>query len=218
MAVETEKRVKTKQIFYWIIGFVFALGICLRTLSLFYNNCFEDDECRLILAFLDKPWHRMFMSIGDAQSEPPIFIVSGRILGTISGYEERFVKLIPYLCSILSLFVFYKLTDRILVENYSKILANFLFAINTKLILFSSIFKQYSSDVLTGIVCMLFLPVIQLQKLTKKQLILLGSVILVLPFISLPSLFFIGAFFFVNIKNLKKLLPIVFFLLFYIMC
>ena len=201
---------KSKRVFYQIIiTLILVLGITLRTIVFQYRDAFEDDECRLILAFLDKNWLQIFLSIGDAQSAPPFFIMIGKILGNITGYYEQALKLIPYIASLGSILVFYRLSEKLFVKNYTKILANILFAINFKLIIFSSIFKQYSTDVLVCMLCLLLLPKINFDNLNRKNLAAVGIILILLPFISLPSMFFIGTFFLINIKHLKKLLPII---------
>lgn len=202
--------IKSKTITYWILGFIFSFAILLRTVVLAYRSEFEDDECRLICAFTDKSWWQMFLCIGHAQSAPPIFIIFERLWGKIWNYNEYAVKLIPYLCSIASLFVFYKLTGRYFQHQYSRLTAAFLFSVNQALITFSSIAKQYSSDVLVCLLCAYFLPVINIQKLDRKGLIKLAVMLMLIPLVSLPSLFFIGAYIIINLnkETLKRIVII----------
>lgn len=198
---------KSKTISYWILGFIFSFAILLRTIAFAYRSEFEDDECRLICAFTEKSWWEMFLCIGHAQSAPPIFLFIERLWGSIWKYNEYALKLIPYLSSIASLFVFYKLTEKYFQHQYTRLTGMLLFSVNQIIITFSSIAKQYSSDVLICLLCAYFLPEIDVFKLDKKSLIKLAVVLIMLPLVSLPSLFFIGAFFIINIKkeNLKRL-------------
>lgn len=177
------------------------LAVGLRILAFSYRDSYEDDECRLLSAYLDKTWIQMFFNLGDAQSAPPLFILFERFWGCIWGFGERSLKCIPLISSILSIFLFYKISTKIFTKKYSILIANFLFAINIKLILFSSIIKQYSTDVLVGLLCTLFLPKIDITELSIKNMILLSLFLIILPLISLPSLFFIGAFLLINIIN-----------------
>lgn len=203
---------KSKPLIFWITGLILALGVLLRTVAFSYVDSFEDDECRLILAFIDKSWLQMFLPLTEAQSAPPLFIIFERIIGTIFGFNERILKLIPYFSSVISIFVFHKICIKILPKFYP--LADLLFVLNFKLILFSTIVKQYSSDVLVCALCLLFLPDINICNLNKKQLVVLGLVLIILPIISLPSLFFISAFILLNLikfrgESLKRLSPLI---------
>jgi hypothetical protein len=203
------KMSKTKPIFYWLSLILIIVGFLIRTLVFSYRTEFEDDECRLLYAMLNADWRGIWTNIGLAQSAPPLFLLFSRIWGAIWGYGEHAIKFIPYFCSVLSLFVFWKLSDRFFKQNYTKLVALFLFSINLKLITFSSIFKQYSLDVLVGMLCLLLFSNIQLEKFSTKQTIGLGILLIILPLISLPSIFFIGAFFLINYKNYKKVLTLI---------
>lgn len=177
------------------------LAVGLRILAFSYRDSYEDDECRLLSAYLDKNWIQMFFNIGDAQSAPPIFIIFERFWGCIWGFGEKSLKSISLLASIASIFLFYKISTEIFTKKYAIIIANFLFAINIKLIHFSSIIKQYSMDVFIGLLCTIILSKIDITKLSTKNTIGLSLFLIILPLISLPSLFFIGAFLLLNLIN-----------------
>lgn len=192
---------KSKTITYWALGFIISFAILLRTIVFLYRSEFEDDECRLICAFTDKSWWQMFLCIGNAQSAPPFFIIIEHLLGNISDFNEYVLKSVPYLCSIAALGVFYKLTGKYFQNQYARLAGMFIFAVNQPIITYSSIAKQYSSDVLVCLLCAYFLPEINILKLDKKGLIKLAVILILLPFVSLPSLFFIGAFIIINVLS-----------------
>lgn len=195
---------RTKTIYWWVLGFIFALAISLRIIVFSYRDSFEDDECRLLSAFLNKSWWQMFFALGDAQSAPPLFIIFERIWGNIWGFGAKSLKLIPLVSSMISLFLFYKLSLIFLKQKPMILIANLLFAVNMKLLFFSSVIKQYSNDVLVSLICCLTLYRLNIMKLSKKGLFLLSLILSILPLVSLPSLFFIGAFFLVNLFNNLK--------------
>ncbi len=196
---------KAKVINGWILGFIFVLAIILRVIAFSYRNAFEDDECRLLSVILDKSWLQMFFNLGEAQSAPPLFIILERLWGCIWGFKEHSLKLISLGASLVSIYFFYKLSLKILTNSVVIIIANLLFAINIKLITFSSIIKQYSADVLVGLICCLVLPQIDITKLSKRKLLLCIFGLILLPLISLPSFFFIGLFFLLKlIQNFKN--------------
>lgn len=201
---------KYKQITYYsLIIILFLLGIFLRTKLYIASNVFEDDECRLIITLLDKNFWQMFLSLGDAQSAPPLFLCASKLLGNISGYEEHVVKLIPFICGIASIFVFYKMCSEYFTKKIATLVSLFVFTLSTPLIQFSTIFKQYSTDVLISLLCLYYFPKLELQKLNIKQTALLGLVVIILPFISLPSLFFIFTLFIKNFTQAYKRILII---------
>ena len=197
---------KTKNIIYQvIIVLLFILGIFLRTNLYLMNNVFEDDECRLAITMLDKNFWQMFLPLGDAQSAPPLFMLCSKFLADSFGYVEIILKFIPYLAGICGIFVFYKVCANYFSGKISKVLSLFIFVINYSLIFYSSTFKQYSTDVLICLICLYFMPKVLIKDLNIKQLIVLAIILIIFPFISLPSVFFIGSMIILNfIKDWKN--------------
>ena len=187
-----------------IICILLLLGFVLRTNLYLTSNSFEDDECRLAITMLDKNLWQMFLPLGDAQSAPPIFMFLSKILVNLFGYKERVLHFIPYVASIASLGFFYNICKNYFSKKLTTIIATFLFSINLPIISYAFTFKQYSLDVLFALVCINYFPKIDIKSLNTKKLILLSISLIILPFISLPSLFFIAGLFMLNlIKNYK---------------
>lgn len=188
---------KTK-IYYLSIVIIFLLGVFLRLKLYFTCSVFEDDECRLAITMLGKNLWQMLLPLGDAQSAPPLFMICSKILANICGYSERVLWLIPLLAGIAGMFYFYKLAEEYFEKKISVIISLFIFAVNSMLIQYSSIFKQYSTDVLIGILCLYYLNRIDINSLNKKQFLILAFTFVLLPFVSLPSIFFIGGILIMN--------------------
>ena len=196
---------KYKKILY-TSGFILILvfGIFLRTKLYIINDVFSDDECRLALSLMNKTLFDSLFFLGNAQSAPPVFVFFSKIIFYITGYKELAAKFIPYAASIASVFLFYKVCGLYLKKTYSAIIALFLFVICQPLISFSSIFKQYSTDVFISVLCLYLLPQIKIKELSIRKFAGLTAGLILLPLISLPSLFFIGAFFIQNLaENFK---------------
>lgn len=218
---------KSKNILYYVVlGLIIILGVFLR-LNLFVSSGnFEDDECRLILTMLDKSWLQLFLPLGDAQSAPPLFLLLGRLVSTIFGYNEYALKFISLAANIGAAGVLYMICSEYFSKRISVLLSMFIFMISRPVLNFSVTFKQYSFDILICSLCLYYFPKINIAKLDLKNTIWLGAAILLLPLFSLPSVFFIGALFVQNIINnfkdkefYKKLLaisiPLVLFMLVY---
>lgn len=199
-----QKDVLKKYSYQIAIGLILLFGFILRTNLYITSNTFEDDECRLAITMLDKNLWQMFLPLGDAQSAPPIFMFFSKILANLFGYRERVLHFIPYVASIVSLGFFYNICKNYFSKKMTTIIATFLFAVNLLLIFYAFTFKQYSLDVLIGLICINYFPKIDIKNLEIKKLILLMIVLIILPLISLPSLFFIAGLFILNlIKNYK---------------
>lgn len=197
--------VDSKKLYYWLIGLIFVLALALRGLIFFYNDVYNDDECRLLCVMANKSFLQMFLPLDYAQSAPPLYLILLKAISSLSGENERVLKLLPFLLSLGSVFVFYKVSLNFLNKKYSVLLANLFFAINIFVLQFSSIIKQYSCDIFICLLCLYFLPRVNILRLDGKKLLVLGVIITLLPLISLPSLFFIGSFFVMNlIKNYKE--------------
>ena len=193
-----------KYLYFALLALFFLLGLTLRAKLFIANNVFSDDECRLVLSMLDKNLWDSFLFLGDAQSAPPIFVFCSKLITYILGFQEHALKFIPFVSSIAAIYVFYKCCTQYFKKNYTRLAAVFIFAICQPLIAFSTIFKQYSTDVLIACICLYYFP--KIKEFDRKELIITGVSICILPFISLPSLFFIGAFLLKNLKNTFKLL------------
>jgi len=196
---------KKNAIFYFIMGAILLLGVVYRVLSYCQVNVFEDDECRIILAIMDKQWWELFFSLNyEGQSGPPLFLLIEKFFGEIFNYTEKALKFFPFVCSLLSMFVFYKFTKKVFTNKLPIVLSNFLFVINTALLMYSVSAKQYSSDVLMCLLCIYYLADINLKELSKKKIIILSLVLALLPLISLPTIFFIASFVIIKLAyNLK---------------
>ena len=188
-----------KVLYNLIIITIFILGIILRTQAYTYN-VFEDDECRLVIALLEaKTYTALFFPLDAGQSAPPLFTCLSMLLGNLFGYKEVVLKFIPYISSLGAIGFFYLFCKNYFSKKLAVISSLFLFAVNHNYIIYSAVFKQYSTDVFFSILCLYFLPRIDVLQLNKKNLILLSFLLILILLFSLPSAFFVGAFAVVNI-------------------
>lgn len=76
------------------------------------------------------------------------------------------------------------------------------------LIYYSHEFKQYSTDVMVVLACILYLSKLNISDLTVKKILLHSTIIAILPLLSLPSLFVIAAWILLKVfekNNIKKI-------------
>lgn len=198
-----------KKFLLYILYFaIFSVGVFLRTKYFCINNVLAEDECRLALSLLETK--NVFLPLFAAQSAPPMFSLVTKVFINILGTHDYVYKIVPFISSILSLIMFYYLSCQLFKKKLCVVLSFLIFSLSVPLILFSSVFKQYSSDVLIGIICLYYLPKINIDSLRFKNLLMLTLALVILPFISLTSVFFIVAFFILKF-NRKLVYPFVIF-------
>ncbi len=142
---------KDNKIYFWALAVVFVLAIFLRLDLYIFNRSFWFDEAALAINVLDKSFFDLFKELSYYQSAPPMFLLETKMLVSIFSIFEYTFRAIPFLVSILILPIFYIFTKYFLYSRCTRLLAIFLFAINTNLIFYSTEFKPYALDVFAAI-------------------------------------------------------------------
>ena len=142
---------KNNKIYFWSLGLIFALAILLRLDLYIFNRSFWFDEAALAINVLDKGFFDLFKELSYYQSAPPMFLFETKMLVEIFPLSEFTFRAIPFLVSILTLPIFYIFSKYFLYSRSARLLAAFLFAINTNLIFYSTEFKPYALDVFAAI-------------------------------------------------------------------
>ncbi|MCV6639367.1 hypothetical protein [Candidatus Albibeggiatoa sp. nov. NOAA] len=152
-----------------------ALGIGLRLDQYLFNRSLWLDEAFFAVNFLHRDiWTVLQLPLDYSHSHiaPPAFMLITQLSIEMFGNFDYILRLYPLVCGVLSVIAFYFLA-RITVSPLAVPVAVFLFAISDTLIIYSSDFKQYSSDVLTTIVLLWLAVSWQQLDLTKSRAILL---------------------------------------------
>lgn len=210
---------KIKKYWYYIIlGLIFVFGVGLRA-KLFLSGCsLWHDECALAWSIKFKSYGDYFSILEYMQMAPPFFMVLTKLMTKFFGLSDTVLHLLPFLAGCLSIIAFYFLAEKTLKNKPTVVLALLLFAINQRLINYSSEFKPYSFDVLFAIICLLFFMNFNLEKLNAKKALLYGALLSVVPWFSFTSVFIIAGgvlnLLFKTLKNKNKtlLFPIPYFL------
>lgn len=171
---------------------IFLLSIYLRLDAYLINNSFFTDEILLAENIFERNYLGLFFPLRYFQSAPVIFLIISKFISTHIGITELTLRFLPFICSVTSLFVFYKVADVVFETKFAKLASLLTFGINYQLLFYTQCFKQYSSDVLCGLLILYFS--LTLPKLTKQQYLLLGLGFSILFLSSYPAIFFIGAF------------------------
>ncbi len=181
--------------YYAIICFIITIGIFYRAEIYLIDKLIGFDEAQLIYNFTENPgflW--VFHPLQNLQISPPLFLIAVKLLTKIFGYSEYVFSFIPFISSIVSIFVFYILSKQFLAKKRSIILANFLFMINFILLLYSFTFKQYGLDVTVFMIILMYSARINIEKLDWVTILKYGFIFTVLFFISQPTIFILFGF------------------------
>lgn len=194
---------------YWyfiVIGLIFAFALSFRLETYLFNRQLWYDEAALASNFFEHSgFFWVFKHLNHCQMAPPLFLACVKFLISVFGKSDIVFRFLPFLSSILSVFVFYKLSKTFLKSKAAIILANFLFAVNFSLIFYGSEFKQYSSDVLIFMLVLLWLSKQNLENITYKKVLAYNFLFTLFFLISQPTIFLLFGFLIFNIiKNYKN--------------
>ncbi|MDR4494031.1 MAG: hypothetical protein R3B74_06365 [Nitrospirales bacterium] len=142
-----------------LVGSIIGFGILLRFIPYLSNRSLWVDEAKLALNIIQKSFGQLVQPLDYNQMAPVGFLFIEKFLTQIFGTDEHVLRVFPLLAGILSLFLFYEVSRRILTLRGLSIALG-LFALSEQLIRYASEFKQYSSDVaialtisLMGLLC-----------------------------------------------------------------
>ncbi len=171
---------------------IFIVAIFLRVKVYFANSSMWLDECSLAMNLLN---NKFIGTLENGQVSPTLFLLFSKLSVLIFGVSEFAIRLVPFLCSIFSIFAFYFLSRIFFKKNYSILIANFLFAINYQLIYYAQEFKQYSCDVFIAILLLIFINKIDFEELNIQKSFLFGAFFSLIFWVSFTSIFIFVAFF-----------------------
>lgn len=166
-----------------------------------------NDECALALNLINN-WN-FFSPLEYSQAAPQLFMYLSKILYTILPYKTIALRIIPLISSIISIFIFYKLTVKLFLKRISVYIATILFSICYPLCYYAQEFKQYSSDVFCFLLILLSYFYIDKLDNNNYKKIIYGITCSILMWISFSSIFAIlsilAALIIYNRKKIKDL-------------
>lgn len=183
---------KYKKYFYFILlGLIFILAVALRLKAYVSARILFHDECTLAGNILSRNLFTLLHALGDEQKAPAGFMILNKLVSYFGGVSILSLKFIPMLGGILSVIMFYFLSNQLLKNKFSILMANFLFAINYQLIYWSQKFKPYSFDVFLFSGSILLFIMLDLDKIGYKKCLLYSILSIVLVLTSFPCAFVI---------------------------
>ena len=179
--------------FFWLPWIIIAFGFMVRLDQYLFNTSLWLDEAFFAVNVVDRTFLELFKPPLEYSSYiiPPGFMVMAKLSITLFGNSDLILRLFPFLCSIVSLILFYKLA-KIYISAQAVPLALFLFATSDVLIIYSSMFKQYSSDVMIVIALLLLVAHLRRNPLTFARLFILSIVGILAVWFSHASVFILA--------------------------
>ena len=180
-------------LFFIVISLIILLGIIFRVKAYLTIRPLWLDECFLFHNIYEKNYWSFFSELLWNQSAPPLFLIIEKTIVSVFGIKEMSLRLFPFICSLISLPVFYVFSKQFLDKKYSIIIANFIFAINIYLVFYAQELKQYSSDVLVFMLLFILLKNLTIKDFDFKKYIYYLLITIIFPLLSIISYFLIPA-------------------------
>jgi len=185
------------------------LGILLRINLYFLNNSFWLDTCSLALN-LERDYFELFKPLDNVQMCPPLFLIISKFLLNLLNYpynlelRDLMLRVLPCFCSIITLPLFFLVTEKMYHNKYFNCITSFLLAFNPIAINYTIEFKQYSCELMYTLILFLVFFSINIKEANRKALIISALIISLAPWFSISSLFIIaGYFIYLLIKILR---------------
>jgi hypothetical protein len=170
---------------------VIVLGIAIRVADYAMNRPLWEDESNLRLNVAGRPVFEFDRPLVADQLAPPGFLVAARLSARVLGTSPRAIRFIPLVCGIASLCLLRRLAERT-VSPRAVPIALALAAFSDDLIYYAGEFKQYSSDLLTAMACMLLVLDLGSRPITARRAALAAALGVLATWISHPSVFVLG--------------------------
>lgn len=168
-----------------------SLGILVRIVQYLSNRSFWGDEVNLALNIIERSYGELAQVLNHNQAAPLGFLWLEKLAIQIWGNSEYALRLLPFIASIVSLIIFWRL-----VRNYSSVwaapIAIALFAGGRYTLYFATELKPYSSDVALALLLFWLLVKSRQQVLSAKELFKLSAVGSVAIWLSYPSIFMLS--------------------------
>jgi len=174
-----------------LAALLILVGAALRLRQYLTGRSFWADEASLALNIVNRGFGGMFQPLDYDQGAPIGFLLVEKLFNSILGKNEFALRLFPLIVGLISLWLFYLLLKRMMIERSGAglLTALALFAFNPRLIYYSSELKQYIVDVAVTISLLLLAVPVFSPSPRKKDFARLGLAGLIALWFSNPALF-----------------------------
>ena len=160
----------------------------LRIWQYLANSSLWIDEAALARNIIERTPLALLDSLDYAQVAPPGFLLAEKAASSMLGTSEYALRAFPLACGLCALWLFWRVAERLLT-GWAVPFAVGLFSIGIPFIYFSSMLKQYSSDVAAALLLLLAALDIRRRDVTPHRAWSLGVAGVVIAFFSQSALF-----------------------------
>jgi hypothetical protein len=139
-----------------------GLGTAIRAALFIFNRSLYIDEAMLSLSIVSRSYAGLLKPLEYYQVAPLGFLFAEKLVTQLFGGRDLVLRLVPFLSGVASLLLVYFVAKNLL-RPAGMVLTLTLFALSERLTHYSSEVKQYSSDVLIGLL-LLFLAFRYLER------------------------------------------------------
>ncbi|MCU0913338.1 MAG: glycosyltransferase family 39 protein [Planctomycetes bacterium] len=175
----------------WLWGFL-AFGLLARSVRYFLQFPLWEDECFLCVSVFQRGFQELLRPLEYHQVAPGFFLWIEKAATLLFGFNELALRLVPFLCSLAGLFLFYHLVSR-LVRGTARLFAVAFFAVSYPGVRYAAEAKQYGTDLFVSLVgVVLFVEWLRRPAArTWRVALLIWCPLAIL--LSYPALFTVGA-------------------------
>lgn len=156
------------------VALVFA-GVATRLLVYAHNRSLWLDEASLACNVISRNYEMLTLPLDDNQAAPVGFLMVVKSITHVLGDSEYALRLFPLLCGLFAMIGFVGIAKRLPSTTATQIAIG-LFAFCPTLIVYSSEFKQYSTDVLVAVVIARLAIRVYQNEYRMRDLFLLGTI------------------------------------------
>jgi hypothetical protein len=195
----------TKRNWIWIATAVTgAIGALLRIRQYLAARSLWLDEAMIALNILDRSYEDLLKPLDYSQGAPIGFLLVQKMVANFIGQGEYALRLLPLLSGLLALIIFPFVARKYLTPR-SALWAMILFSFANPLIYYASEVKQYSTDILATVLCLVIFLYMLERLLHVVDVIWLGPLGAAIVWFSHPSIFVLAAtgliIFFISLRE-----------------
>lgn len=167
-----------------------VIGLLARVIRFYLCFPLWDDESFLCVNFISRSYAELMLPLDYHQVAPLLFLWMERLMVRLFGFSEYALRLVPFLCSIASLFVFQRVA-RSLLSGTSYVFAVAIFAVSYPGIRYAAEAKPYCTDMFVSL--LMLLAVVRWREKRDVQILRLLAVLTPLALgLSYPAVFAAG--------------------------
>ncbi len=170
-----------------------ALGVLLRCTRFFLKFPLWEDEAFLCVNLIDRDYLGLTKPLDYHQVAPACFLWAQKTVVDLCGFSEWSLRLLPFVCSIAALLVFYRVVQQITSDALAVAVAVGVFSVAYSGTRYAAEAKQYASDLFLSVTLLALWSQWQTQGKKNIWLWLLALTTPAAVLIAYPSIFVAGA-------------------------